>query len=83
MMGKSTGGFIIGMSNIGLRQMTKRIEGPQDPKLELPREEKCVRCLDETLVRGIGYLVCPGCDWVKPNMPVRLQDDLDSYRVDI
>lgn len=26
---------------------------------------KCPNCLDETLIRKIGYAVCAGCDFVQ------------------
>lgn len=28
--------------------------------------EKCPRCIDEDLLRRVGYLVCAGCDLIIP-----------------
>lgn len=46
----------------------KKIEGPQDLKLEFTEVvESCPSCIDERLVRlagTMGHLVCPNCDLV-------------------
>lgn len=51
-------------------------------------EQRCSECLDERLVRlanAIGYVVCPSCDRVAVEIPrpVKLEDNLAEYRVDL
>lgn len=42
----------------------KRIEGLQDPKLEI-NPDYCPKCITEELIRALGnILVCPNCDLI-------------------